>query len=554
MLNVGAYARFVRRMLRVPRWMLFVAVFALFVAWQLLSIPTYNNNKTLLDALDYDADTFENGLGIAEKEESRMASLLESLFDTLAGCKPRFGFELQTGVIDYVGAAKEFKLFQREYTNAMVDVAYHDANSNAAVLSEEYLANGLNVPQALAMDLRISHKRFVAQLHDAPNGLYEGAGYVLIGGGKFTWLSVLSITNLRETGSVLPVELVIPTAEDYESNICEEVLPELGGSCLKLYEVIPPQYVSKVAGYQLKVLALLASSFETVIYLDSDNVPVENPDTILQEGPFVSHGLVLWPDFWRRRHHPAYYQVAGVQLGEVVRNIVDDVSPTERYANPHANLRTEVPLHDREGAIPDLSTESGQLVVNKKIHFKTLMLALYYNYYGPHQYYPLFGQGGAGEGDKDTFYAAANVLHASVYQVHRGLNAVGRFIGEDYVGAAMVQYDPVQDYKNVQAYAQKQSAAYIPMLKYLDDAPNIPMFIHCNFPKLEPSVLTHEKYVASRMYGDKELEFEVAQWKHMYHYFCLAKVDFAFWPLTTSERSTLCADIEARIIFVKEHP
>ena len=79
--------------------------------------------------------------------------------------------------------------------------------------------------------------------------------------------------------------------------------------------------------------------------------------------------------------------------------------------------REEVPFHDLQGSIAELSTESGQLIINKHTHGKTILLALYYNFYGPNLFYKLFSLGEQGEGDKDTFVAAAVVTRQDYYQV-----------------------------------------------------------------------------------------------------------------------------------------
>jgi Mannosyltransferase putative len=46
------------------------------------------------------------------------------------------------------------------------------------------------------------------------------------------------------------------------------------------------------------------------------------------------------------------------------------------------------------------STESGEIMYSKPKHELSLLLATYYNYYGPDFYYPLQSQGAPGEGDR----------------------------------------------------------------------------------------------------------------------------------------------------------
>ncbi|KAK7679537.1 Golgi alpha-1,2- mannosyltransferase [Cerrena zonata] len=55
---------------------------------------------------------------------------------------------------------------------------------------------------------------------------------------------------------------------------------------------------------------------------------------------------------------------------------------------------------------------------------------MYYNYYGPDYYYPLLSQGAAGEGDKETFIAAAHKLKLPYYQVKEFNREFGPFRGD----------------------------------------------------------------------------------------------------------------------------
>lgn len=105
--------------------------------------------------------------------------------------------------------------------------------------------------------------------------------------------------------------------------------------------------------------------------------------------------------------------------------------------------------HDRRGTLPDWTTESGEMLINKKIHFNTLLLALYYNFDGPYGYYPLLSQGGAGEGDKETFVAAANFYKLKYYQVNKMPERAFGWYNEErnYEHSSIVQYNPLVDYE-----------------------------------------------------------------------------------------------------------
>lgn len=89
---------------------------------------------------------------------------------------------------------------------------------------------------------------------------------------------------------------------------------------------------------------------------------------------------------------------------------------------------------------------------------------MYYNTYGPDYYYPLLSQGAAGEGDKETFIAAAHKLNLPYYQVQEFNREFGPKDGttNKHLYFAMGQYDPIIDYiqlNNDTEYVNNKAAA-----------------------------------------------------------------------------------------------
>ncbi|GMF05906.1 unnamed protein product [Ambrosiozyma monospora] len=164
--------------------------------------------------------------------------------------------------------------------------------------------------------------------------------------------------------------------------------------------------------------------------------------------------MITWPDFWRRTTSPLFYQITGQKIGtEQVRHLNDFFTDPKYYAiDSDEDIIFSTPYHDRAGTLPDWTTESGEMLINKKLHFKTLLLSLYYNFDGPYGYYPLLSQGGAGEGDKETFVAAAHYYKLPYYQVYKMADrAYGWYNKEqNYEHSSIVQYDPLTDYENLQ--------------------------------------------------------------------------------------------------------
>lgn len=334
-------------------------------------------------------------------------------------------------------------------------------------LARDSLASCLEVSEEEANMLKRNHAGYVEVLGTLrlSKNAYKGRGIVTVGGGRFSLLALLVIQALRELGTTLPVEVFIPPSDEGETQFCDAVLPQYNAKCIYLSDILPSEVIdnSKFTGYQFKSLSLIASSFDDVLFLDADNFPVKPLDDIFDLEPYKSTKFVLWPDFWRRTTQPVYYDIAGIPVSDSkrVRNCFDDLTPPEVYTK-NAKQLSDVPFHDFDGTIPDVSTESGQLMINKSRHLPTILLALYYNVNGPTWYYPMFSQRAAGEGDKETFLAAANFYGLSFYQVKTatGVEGYHRNNEDGFRGVAMLQHDLSQDYMRYEAAADAIEARY----------------------------------------------------------------------------------------------
>jgi len=425
-------------------------------------------------------------------------------------------------------------------------------------------------------ELKKNHENVLKEL---PNDLSPATykkntrGVVFIGGGRFSWLAYLSLKYLRATGSELPVEIIMPTFKDYEQELdfCHNMLPTLGASCV----VVPDVFGSEVMlnwsfqNYQFKALALMISSFQHTLLLDSDNLILQNPDKIFDSEVYKNYGMITWPDYWVRRITPKFYDIAGVKVNEKKR-VRYNIYPLEVSDSSSLNEEEmkDVPYHDLEGTIPDLSTESGQIFINKATHGKTLLLSLYYNLYGPKLFYRLFSMGDQGEGDKDTFPAAAIVTKQKYYQVKSMIKTFGYFNAEHrFEGVALGQKDPLADYdyftnklfpsitkQNKNADLKTQIANIERIIAEPSEERNgIQVFtLHCNYPKFDlldlmnkPDIYDKEKnHLKYDFYGDFsfkrsvikdgekttiDVHFEQDMWKEIKTTLCDRNIKFAHY-------------------------
>lgn len=268
-------------------------------------------------------------------------------------------------------------------------------------------------------DLKGKHTAYVDYLRSfsvPPIEVYSGDGIVLAAGKTHIIGALNVIIQLREMGSELPVEVVLDVNADYNERFCGTVLPKFGAKCLIIEDVLGPEIYSKlgVNGFPMKAIALVVSSFDNTIYLDSDNFPIKNVDTLLSSEPFLKTKFILWPDNWHKGVSPTFYDIAGLTAGEPIRR--DGFSNEEPFSVYISRDKNEdILFHDLEGIPPFTSVESGQLVFSKREHFRSLFLALYYNMNGESYYYPLLFQGVFGAGDRETFVPALHLMNEPYY-------------------------------------------------------------------------------------------------------------------------------------------
>ncbi|KAI8228156.1 Alpha-1,2-mannosyltransferase MNN21 [Colletotrichum sp. SAR 10_96] len=203
--------------------------------------------------------------------------------------------------------------------------------------------------------------------------------------------------------------------------------------------------------YQYKVLSILLSPFEKVLYLDSDAWPISSPDRLFTSEPFLSRGLITWPDFWLTTISPHFHTI------------------TNSSAPPTLRRR---------------SSESGILLYDKRTHAQSLLLATYYNWHGPDVYYPLLSQHAPGEGDKETFAQAALALSQPFYDVRTPDTVLGRWINGTFETAGMKQADPAADFRLQGGFSgadlDADHAREPPVAKKA-----APLFIHHNLFKID---------------------------------------------------------------------
>ncbi|KAL8962826.1 MAG: hypothetical protein Q9193_000830 [Seirophora villosa] len=203
--------------------------------------------------------------------------------------------------------------------------------------SLEAIKTHTNISLADVRAARNSHVEVTKKLGGYPNNLYSGRGIVILAGGRYTGFATTGLGMLREIGSKLPIEVWVKDQSEEREEWCVELARE-GVACRRLSDYMDTELLEH--GYQLKISAILFSSFEQILFLDADNVPIVNPDVIFTSKSFIDTGVVMWPDYWKHTGAPYLPYIVGLSDG------------------PSEVLRE------------DQTAESGQLVWDKRRHWK----------------------------------------------------------------------------------------------------------------------------------------------------------------------------------------
>ncbi|KAJ4017501.1 mannosyltransferase [Fusarium irregulare] len=347
----------------------------------------------------------------------------------------------------------------------------------------------LEVDDEEVESLKENHETFVQSLrHLAPKLPFERStrGIVITSKGSGVGVAATAVRMLRHVGSQLPVQLFLDSTTQEEHQKCNDTLTHLEVQCLNMDDFLRLPNTTeirkpKIKSYQYKVLSIIFSSFQDILFLDADAFPLRNPDYLLDVEPYKSRGLVTWPDFWLPTISPLFYQIAGAKMPNVT--------------------------------IDSRSSESGVMLYNKARHADSLLLAAYYNFYGPRFYYQLHSQGAWGSGDKETFMQSAYVLGNPFYQVKKSPELVTS--EKINWGSGIWQADPEQDFKleaernkNITAASSRKRKQRVK-----DEEVNITstMFAHLNRVKfditrpmeiLEDLAPEHPDGSITRLWGD----------------------------------------------------
>lgn len=173
----------------------------------------------------------------------------------------------------------------------------------------ELIKNHTELSLADAEATRLSHVEVIKKLPSYPAGVFSGRGIIMLAGGPYSDYAATGLGMLREINCRLPIEVWMKDEKEEKAGWCDELRDE-GMACRRVSDYMD---VSKIEhGYQLKISSILFSSFEQILFLDGDNIPVRKPDEVFDSKSFMDTGVVLWMDYWRHTGSPLLPYILGL--------------------------------------------------------------------------------------------------------------------------------------------------------------------------------------------------------------------------------------------------
>ena len=244
---------------------------------------------------------------------------------------------------------------------------------------------------------RILARSALAKVPPFPDSMHGRGIVICAGAGRLFANAWVCLRMLRRAGCDLPIQFWHLGESEMDERM-RQLVAEYNVECVdaeQVRELFPARILN---GWELKPYAIVHSPFRQVILLDADNVPLCNPEFLLDTPQFQEHGAIFWPDFGRLEQSRTIWHVCDV------------------------DYRDE----------PEF--ESGQLVVDKERCWAALNLTMHYNEHSDFYYLHVHG-------DKETFHLAFHRVGKSYAMPSRGIDALDATMCQhDFEGRRIFQH------------------------------------------------------------------------------------------------------------------
>lgn len=441
------------------------------------------------------------------------------------------------------------------------------------IISYSFLESIATIPKNWINEIKSKHSKVINLINSKINDfnlISKNDGAVIIGGyeNDLTWLALISTRLFRRAGGVLPIEVMLPTYDDYikDKEICDLYLPQLNAKCIIMKDLLESSkidngnikinsYISDNFNLIKRELAILLSKFENVLYLSPENVMLKPMESTIFEKKFYNdYGLLVWGDYGPRFTLPSFYEIANIEIKNtrssiyglpLTDSLINDNSNNNKFKNlDNEMFKNQINYHDLLNSLPYKQSDASEIIINKRKHLNTLFLSMYYNLNGPKVYYILLtGKYNGEHGSKETILAASHVLNNNYYLVKTNVEGNGYWYDGKFFGVSMLQFDAIVDFFSYEGFINKFSnrrkgieITQSKFQKWLKESSErrSPLFLNINNPPLKPIELIKDnivikengdriKLISDSSYFDPLFETDI--WRVMNDYICYLSLD-----------------------------
>lgn len=109
---------------------------------------------------------------------------------------------------------------------------------------------------------------------------------------------IVSLRLLRSYGTTLPAE-VFHFASEKPANEHLDKLRQLNAEVRTVEGIDKGDTNGRTKSFHIKGSALVQSSFDELLYLDSDSLPTRNVDSLFESKGYRLMGAMFWSDYWK---------------------------------------------------------------------------------------------------------------------------------------------------------------------------------------------------------------------------------------------------------------
>lgn len=244
---------------------------------------------------------------------------------------------------------------------------------------------------------------------------WNGKGIVIPSGGTiYLFNALMNIRYIREElKSDIPIEIWYLGKKEIKKHLFTEIekfknikfidaLETFKETDSPIRKVVPTKSIASINGWMLKIHSMIYSSFEEIIYLDSDCFLFQKPDLLFEIKEYKEKKAIFSADI------DLNYKTSGRLVDPntfIVKRLGIFNNRKWDYSKP--NPLWDI-LQTKEDSLPEF--ESGFILVNKKYHSTPLLVTLFLNQNSDFTYQYVYG-------DKDTFHLAWAKCNSSCHML-----------------------------------------------------------------------------------------------------------------------------------------